>query len=150
MPVRLRSFVHVLIVDLNRERRNALRQACEACACVREVTVVRQVEGVERALLHNQPDIALLAADDAGQLDLSLLPILSSAALPIPVLLSLSCCDSPAVVEALAAGAIGCITPDVAAAEMCQVIESILQGEAVLDPQLTASLLREIRLLSTE
>jgi DNA-binding NarL/FixJ family response regulator len=102
------------------------------------------LEAVEKAHAL-RPDVVVLDLRMPGMSGLMALTRLTTELPQIRVLLLTACEDPDAVIDAVSAGAAGFITKRTSGAELADAVCAVHRGEPVVDPSLTAHLVRGLR-----
>jgi DNA-binding NarL/FixJ family response regulator len=107
-------------------------------------TAADGLEAVEQAHAL-QPDVIVMDLRMPGMSGLMALTRLTTELPQIRVLLLTACEEPDAVVDAVSAGAAGFVTKRIGSAELADAVCSVHRGEPVVDPALTAHLIRGLR-----
>jgi len=102
------------------------------------------LEAVEKAHAL-RPDVVVLDLRMPGMSGLMALTRLTTELPQVRVLLLTACEDPDAVIDAVSAGAAGFITKRTSGAELADAVCAVHRGEPVVDPSLTAHLVRGLR-----
>jgi DNA-binding NarL/FixJ family response regulator len=102
------------------------------------------LEAVEKAHAL-RPDVVVLDLRMPGMSGLMALTRLTTELPQVRVLLLTACEDADAVIDAVSAGAAGFITKRTSGAELADAVCAVHRGEPVVDPSLTAHLVRGLR-----
>jgi DNA-binding NarL/FixJ family response regulator len=102
------------------------------------------LEAVEKAR-RLQPDVVVLDLRMPGMSGLMALTRLTTELPHVRVLLLTACEEPDAVIDAVSAGAAGFVTKRISGADLADAVCAVHRGEPVVDPALTAHLVRGLR-----
>ncbi len=133
--------IRILLVDDHGIVRAGLRMLIEAHPGLNVVGEVDNPDAALNVVARLQPDIILLDLDLGGTSSLDVLPGLLSNAPKARVILLTGARDPDDHLRAVQLGAMGVVLKEQAADVLVKAIEKVSNGEAWLDPALTARLL---------
>jgi DNA-binding NarL/FixJ family response regulator len=102
------------------------------------------LEAVEKAHAL-QPDVVVMDLRMPGMSGLMALTRLTTELPHVRVLLLTACDEPDAVIDAVSAGAAGFVTKRIGSRELAEAVCAVHRGEPVVDPSLTAHLVRGLR-----
>src|SRR3954469_8726346 len=139
------TVIRVLVADDFPMVRDALSSALDRHPHMEVAgTAADGLEAVEQAHAL-QPDVIVMDLRTPGMSGLMALTRLTTELPHIRVLLLTACDEPDAVIDAVSAGAAGFVTKRIGSAELAEAVCAVHRGEPVVDPALTAHLVRGLR-----